>query len=227
MEANGQAPGAKFDVGRLCQFANSLGSRERNNLLNSEADDEGEYEQWQFGRHEREILDLRRKWDIDGRVLQISDKLFQVRVPKAKVSLGERDFDLLEALDFSRPFLKEFSKAKLEVLKKSYSKSGKRVVTKKFPKNFVPLKKENVIKKMAIQPKIDFKPFPQNSIPHLKKPKITLKKIEKMDKRSKKSKMRELVNIMKKHVEPDVQKEAKIKEKNELDAMFDDIFAED
>lgn len=215
-------------MGRLCQFANSLDAKERNDLLNSELEDEKEEQQlWEFGRNARNILEFRNKWNIHGRVLRISGKLFQVRVPKLEVALGERGFDLLEALDFSRPFLKEFSQAKLEVLKKSFSKSGKRVARKKFPANFVPLKKENLSQKVTIKPKIDFKPFPQNSIPRIKTPKINLNKKVKSDNLSKNSKMKELLNIMKKHVEPDVQKAAQIQEKNQLDAMFDDIFAED
>jgi hypothetical protein len=197
----------------------------RNDLLDS--GDEGEERiDLRDANHPKaqKILDYYHSWKINGRVLRISNKLYQIKIPKMKLDLDSTNFDLLEVLDFSKPFLKPFSTAKLEVLKKSFTKSINQTKPKKFPSNFVPLtnSKDPVITQK--KPKIDFKPFfpskntsfkPKNNSP------------PKLNENEKSNKMKELLKIVKKHVEPNIQKEEQIKEKNKLDAMFNDIFAGD
>ena len=133
---------------------------------------------------------------------------------------------MLDSIDFTKPFLKEFSKAKLEVLKKSFDISSEQRKSVKFPSNFVPFNKLNTIN--PIKPKIDFKPLFTAELNHNKVKEVNLITFDQNEKLKKKQlKIKELVNIVKKHVEPNKKKQEQVNEKNQLDAMFDDIFAKD
>jgi hypothetical protein len=175
-----------------------------------------------YGQKVKKILDYHANKEFEGRVVQIKKKMYQIRVPKVDICLEESGFDLLKVIDFNKPFLKEFSNAKLEVLKKSFGKSPP---PKKpsFPANFVPLDQlKNKPPLFIKKPKIDFKPLVEK-----KEEKIRIiqeKKFEE-DIINKQSKMEQLVQIMKTKIEP--KKKEEVSEKNKLDAMFNDIFASD
>ena len=217
--------GKANDLTTLCNFANSLEYGVRNDLLNSGDEKEEDIKLKECDNHRvQKIVDYYNSWDIRGRILKISDKLYQVKIPKINLNLNSSQFDLLEVLDFSKPFLKQFSNAKLEVLKKSFNKSLK-PSSNKFPSNFVPLSNSKMSGIVHKKPTIDFKPFFKSKQPSstpVNNVNVIYNEVP-----NKGNKMKQLLQIVKKHVDTDPQKEQQIKEKNELDAMFNDIFADD
>ena len=159
----------------LTKFANSLNPQERNDLLNSDSEDVLEpKEDFNFkiikdnyqGRAEK-ILDYYMCKNINGHVLKISNKLYQVKIPKITNDLNDPNFNLLESIDFQKPFIKEFSNAKLEVLKKSFEISSKNKKTIKFPTNFVPFNNKKKFMPSPANLKIDFKPLFKSKPPHI------------------------------------------------------------
>ena len=71
----------------------------------------------------------------------MDEKIYQIRVPKRKIKLVKNNFNLLETIDCSDPFLKEFSEVKMQVLKKSKEKLNRQPRMENLMRNFVPLKR--------------------------------------------------------------------------------------
>ena len=216
-----------------------MGHQERSDLLDSHVEGDPDSSLWyelekMHGPRINSILSYFSVNKLDGQVLQISKKLYQVKIPRVNASPNQKGFNLLDALDFSTPFLKQFSNAQFQVLKKSYQKSLKSPKAQtpsqpqmkakpslKFPTSFVPLKPKKTAK-----PLIDFKPLYDSNRKSDRIPSNTQNGGEK-EAQSKGNKMKELVQIMKKRLEPEKRKNEQIDEKNKLDAMFDDIFTGD